>query len=342
MANGYQASGYYNSAVPQVKAPTGRTPTSRRPETSEDRATDVAYVAQRKANPQPPLGVINPPGPGPGPGPSGPGRTYGGGGGGGGGSAAAEKAALQAAYWDYITQSDAQYNSFDDTLSKLYDPAIVNSRYDAAQGGVKDATRTGRDRINKIYNDQMARNATASQAVAGAFQQGGQALTGLQNRFMAANNQINGGLNKSLGAFGAGQLGDDPGAQLNSLFGAGQMYNQQQANTWAAAQADRGAIYGAQAQDVLSGMSQEEAALMRQIAAQRATDLRQNDVTLATGRNENARGKLDTNLAIQQAMAEMGITQAGRVDPGTGLPTNLTEAQKAYLRSVDPARQGGA
>lgn len=268
---------------------------------------------------------------------SGGGRRYGGGGGGGG---AAQKAALQAAYNDLLTQGGSLYDSYGETLKGLYDPNKVDDIYKSATRGVKTATKTGRDRVNKIYNDQMARNAQARTAIQGAFSQGQQNLQGIQSGFMANNAATNDRLNNSLGAFGAGELQDGNGDRLSQLFASGQIFNNNLATTFDAAQADRGAIYGAQAQDVLTGMSAEEASMMRQLVAQRTRDRRQNDATLAQAQMQNSLGKLNSEQEIRLALAQMGMTPTN-VDPATGIPTNLTPAQQEYLRSVDPARKQG-
>ena len=317
-----------SGSIPSVvsRPPTGRATipgqVPRRPETSQDRANDQAFVATKPITSQRPIATVPVP-PLPQNRPSGgsssssgsSGRSYAGGG--GSAAAAAEeakmKAAFQAAYNDYLEKSDAQYDSFDQTLNRLYNPGIINQRYDAAQGGIGDATVTGRNRVNEALDSQMARNKVATGNIADAFSDGDRALQEIRARFQANDAAQMGGLNSTLGAFGAGQLAGDESGRLDNLFASGQLANQQQATTWAAAQAMNPEIYGATAQSALTGMSLEEAALLRQIAAQRAGDLRQNDITLSTSLNQNARGKLDTNLAIQQALAEMGITREGDV-----------------------------
>ena len=307
-----------SGSIPSVvsRPPTGRTPTTRRPETSQDRANDQAFVATKPITSQRPIATVSSPPSGGSSSSSGSSsRSYSGGG--GSSAAAAEeakmKAAFQAAYNDYLEKSDAQYDSFDQTLNRLYNPGIINQRYDAAQGGIGDATVTGRNRVNEALDSQMARNKVATGNIADAFSDGDRALQEIRARFQANDAAQMGGLNSTLGAFGAGQLAGDESGRLDNLFASGQLANQQQATTWAAAQAMNPEIYGATAQSALTGMSLEEAALLRQIAAQRAGDLRQNDITLSTSLNQNARGKLDTNLAIQQALAEMGITREGDV-----------------------------
>ena len=245
-------------------------------------------------------------------GPSSGGGSGGGGGYGGGGSAAAQTAAYQGA----LAAMAGQTNPYNDTsrFDALFDPSVINNRFDAYGQQVGSAASTGRDRIAGIAGELSGRIGQAGTAIQGGFDARQQALQALQQEFLQAQGVEQAGLNKILSAADAGSV-QAQAAPLNNLFTASRAAVGDQANLFAQSMADRQAISGQLQQDVGLGMSQQEQALMAQIAAQRAGQLQSNGdsknkllAELAIKAQEWENQRLQQEQALRLQAAQMGIS----------------------------------
>lgn len=237
------------------------------------------------------------------------GRSYGGGGGGGKSPAeiAAEEA-RKAAIIDYFNQSQGNYFGYDEELKKMYNNDGVNATYDAGMKGINEATAGGTGRLTNIYNDLMARNQQASQAMDQAYATGDQNLQALQGRYMANNAQMDSGLNNSLSAFGAGSLQDGSGDQLSQLFANGQSFNNNLRSTFAAGNADRNNVYAGINSDAMNTMTASGTALQRAMEARKVQDIRANDMARIQAQQTNSRSRIEDANTARMAAAELGIT----------------------------------
>lgn len=238
------------------------------------------------------------------------GRSYGSSGGG------VSSAQQTAAYQQYLASLAAQKNPYADTsrFTSLYDPAVINERFDRFGSQVGEAGRTGRDRVAGIVSDLAARTGQAGTQIGAGFDARAEALAQLQREFAQAQGAEQAGLNKILASADAGSVQAE-NAPLNNLFTASQTSLGDAQNLFAQSMADRQAISGQLGQDVGLGMSQQEQALMAQVAAQRAAQLQGNDnaktklladLYLKQQEWENQRQQQEAQLRLQAA--QMGIS----------------------------------
>ena len=187
----------------------------------------------------------------------------------------------------------AAYDAYDASMRDVYSADRVNSRYDpmvTATGGAYDA---GVQRLGGITGAMTARGEQSRGDVANAFSAGDQRLQELRQQYQNQQGTMDSGFNDILRGYGAG--GVEQGSGYNDrLFANAQIGNAQAGTIFDASYADRGALVGGLQGDVETGMTQQKAALLARIEAQRLAAQMESDSALATALAQSgiARGNL--------------------------------------------------
>jgi hypothetical protein len=189
--------------------------------------------------------------------------------------------------------SIAAYDAYDAKMRDTYNAGRVNARFDpmvTAAGGAYDA---GVERLGGITGAMTARGVQARGDVANAFSAGDQRLQALRQQYQNQQRTTDSGFNDILSGYGAGSV--EQGSGYNDrLFANAQIGNARAGTIFDASYADRGALVGGLQGDVETGMTQEKAALLTKIAAQRAAEQQASDSALAAALAQSglARGQL--------------------------------------------------
>jgi hypothetical protein len=187
----------------------------------------------------------------------------------------------------------AAYDAYDSSMRNVYSADRVNSRYDpmvTSTGGAYDA---GVQRLGGITGAMTARGEQSRGDVANAFSAGDQRLQALRQQYQNQQGTMDSGFNDILRGYGAG--GVEQGSGYNDrLFANAQIGNAQAGTIFDASYADRGALVGGLQGDVETGMTQQKAALLARIEAQRLAAQMESDSALATALAQSgiARGNL--------------------------------------------------
>tara|TARA_R110002167_G_scaffold42496_6_gene129050 strand:+ start:4381 stop:5370 length:990 start_codon:yes stop_codon:yes gene_type:complete len=187
----------------------------------------------------------------------------------------------------------AAYDAYDASMRDVYNPARVNARFDpmvTATGGAYDS---GIERLGGITRAMDARGVKSRKSVADAFTAGDQRLQGIRSQY--AGEQVNrvGGFNDILSGYGAGSV-DQGSGYMDRMFANAQIGNARAGTIFDASSADRGALVGGLRGDIETGMTQQKAALLAKIAADRIAAQTTSDSALATALAQSgiARGNL--------------------------------------------------
>jgi hypothetical protein len=189
--------------------------------------------------------------------------------------------------------SIAAYDAYDASMRDTYNADRVNARFDpmvTATGGAYDA---GVQRLGGITSAMTARGQQARGDVANAFSAGDQRLQALRAQYGEQQVNRDGGFNSLLSGYGAGNVEQGSG-YMDRMFANAQVGNARAGTIYDASYADRGALVGGLQGDVETGMTREKAALLAQIAGQRATAQQTSDSALAQALAQSgiARGQL--------------------------------------------------
>lgn len=347
MANGYSVPGYYNTST-RTTTPTYR-PTAapadnrfgeytinpRADNPAIDQAPDPAAVADFQAR-RALRGTLDPyfqagafVGPGgrtaldnvlAGMGPSTAGGGGGGGGGrgrGGGGGGAGVDAATKAAYTNLYNQMkgstaiDDAWAAYENAMRGVYDPAKLGAKWDAARGNVTTAGTQAQNRLAGIYDQMVARGATARDAVAAAQAAGQQRLQDIASRFGTMSGQATSGLGDILGRFDAGGLSNEGYQnQINQQANAAQLAQALQGNAFDAALADRPAIYAALNADINQGVTSQQQQLLNMLAGQQAAESQASSAQLAQILGQSGISRAQAAVQQQQDAAKLAAELA--------------------------------
>ena len=187
----------------------------------------------------------------------------------------------------------AAYDAYDVSMRDLYSSDRVNSRFDpmvTAMGGAYDA---GVERLGGITGAMTARGNQARGDVANAFSAGDQRLQALRAQYGQEQVNTDGGFNSILSGYGAGNV-DQGSGYMDRMFANAQIGNARAGTVFDASAADRGALVGGLQGDIETGMTQQKAALLAKIAADRIAAQTTSDSALATALAQSgiARGNL--------------------------------------------------
>lgn len=238
--------------------------------------------------------------------------------GGSGGVAPAQMQSAYQAYIDSLAGNDMSgiYAGLRANLGNVYQPLTVsddpvNNRYAQYQQAIQQAATQGQERLGDIGADLGARNAQTAAALQQATAQGDQRLSDLREQFIQGGQGEAAGLNNILNSFDAGSVRAN-NAPLESLFAASQANNAANGNLFAQSQADRAGLGASLQADVGLSMGQQQDALIRQIAAQRAAGLQQNDLfrQQQAASSAQARQQAEADLFIKEAQAKQQQAEA--------------------------------
>lgn len=228
----------------------------------------------------------------------GPGGAGGGSGRGGGGGAAAKPGDPDPLGWNAIAQQQALEKGYAEMLAAQdAKAAAIGAGFDARNASLTGARDQGAAQLQALLADLQNRSTGASQAVAGTYAQGDQALQGLESQYaqMVAGRQP--AMAQTLTAFGAA-----PGAAVSDPSGVQNMLMAQRANLARVGQADqallgnRQNVYNGLNSDVSTQRQMQFDGLMAKLLADRQVA----DQQSATDR---------ANLAMQQQQAILQLQQ---------------------------------
>lgn len=222
-----------------------------------------------------------------GPGGGGSGRGSGGGGG--------VDPRVSAAMQQYMQSVQARQNPYNDSLiAGLYNPATINQRFDRLGADVGSAAGAARTRVDEIAGGLNDRTAQAGTAIQGIVSDRMNAIRQLASELGSAGQADVAGMNQMLAANGAGTVQGEV-APLQNMMRASENTMADTGVLFAQSMADRAALSGQLQSDVNTGLARDEAGLMSQIAAQRASQ---------TGALEDARLQALAQIKLQAAQWE--------------------------------------
>lgn len=195
-------------------------------------------------------------------------------GGAGAASTEAAPAELQAAMQAYIQSLSGIQNPYGEAMQRMagmFDPSQINQRYDRLQGDVGAATGQARGRLGEIAGTLRERVGQAGQNIDRAYSNRIGELQGAEAQMVSAQNQDRAGLNDILSAFGAGSVQAEE-APLRNMYAASRGALGDARGMFQMGMADRATVGDQLRSDVDLGMSQDERALLSQIAARRAAE----------------------------------------------------------------------
>jgi hypothetical protein len=246
--------------------------------------------------------------------PSGGGGGRRGGGGGGGGAGVNQDAYRQVLAQMMGQDVNPQFDALIARLGQIFDPRQVNERMTGLEQAVGRAADAGTQRVGGIIDALGARANQARGAVRDAFGESAAGLQNAQRTFGAAPAVLQGDLNRSLAAMGAGSAGVDSRG-VNDLMEMARMGSDRDARTFDAMLADRQSIYGGLDADVRTGMSRDQDGLMTQIANRRTSELagldaqrQQQTIALELQRLEQQQRQQDAMNQLRLEAARAGFT----------------------------------
>ena len=181
------------------------------------------------------------------------------------------------------------YQGYGDILMGMYDPASINQRWDKTAADVTAAGQAGTARLQDIAGALQPRIAQAGQQISDAVAARQAALQQLAAENAAAQASDVGQMNQILSAADAGAVQAEA-APLQNLFTAAGSTLGDIGSLYGQSMADRQSIAQQLGTDVQTGMARDEAALLNQIAAQRAAQ---------TSQMDSARKQLEAELYMQ-------------------------------------------